>query len=44
MFIMNYQNWVNISNSEDFISKYINALNKNREIDSALNKTSLNSQ
>ena len=31
----------NISNSEDFTEKYINALNKNREIDSALNKTTL---
>ena len=31
----------NINNTEDFVEKYINALNKNREIDSALNKTSL---
>ncbi len=30
-----------ISNPEDFTEKYINALNKNREIDSALNKTTL---
>ena len=31
----------NIRNSEDLAEKYINALNKNREIDSALNKTTL---
>ena len=31
----------NIRNSEDFIGKYIIALNKNREIDSALSKTTL---
>jgi DNA replication and repair protein RecF len=31
----------NISNSEDFIEKYINTLNKNRIIDSELNKTTL---
>ncbi len=30
-----------ISNSEDFTEKYINVLNKNRGIDSALNKTTL---
>jgi DNA replication and repair protein RecF len=31
----------NISNPEDLTEKYINALIKNREVDSALNKTSL---
>ena len=31
----------NIRNSEDFVEKYLNELNKNREMDSALNKTTL---
>jgi len=32
----------NINDSEDFTKKYVNALNKNREIDAALKKTTLN--